>query len=295
MLRRLSLLFIVLVALSSGTLAQDSSATLFQYPSIPDSITSIDARYNYYVAHFWDRAPRSSMFSSKQRFEKSFEDYISPMRFADMTVVENSIAAFMKLFEKKPERQLYIVRLAEDKLYGDSARMWSDDLYTAFIRPLLDNKKVDKTMKSRYRLHMTQLENSMLGKPVVQFDFIASDGSKGKMKPTPGAVTVIFFNDPECSDCDMARIRLAADIRANDLLKQGRLAVYSISVCEPDDEWRSKVGKFPSNWTKGASPDIDLELDMRGGTPSFYLIDENGNLAAKHIDIDQLLQIIGRL
>lgn len=275
--------------------AQTPENRLFAYPSIPDSISEIQARYDYFVSHFWDRANPKGIFSSKQRLAESFDDYVSPLRFASADTVHASIAKFMKSIEKQPNDMLYIADLAESKLYSDSAEIWSDELLLEFFNPVLKNKRISKDRKERIALISRQLENSMVGKPIKSIDFTASDGSKASWTARSGVPAFIFFYDPECGDCSLARMRLKGDIRATELVDAGQIDIVAITPAEPDENWKSYVKDFPEKWIVGANPDIDMELDLRNGTPDFYIVDEKGNLLLKHANIDQILEILRRI
>jgi len=289
------LTLILLLGACFTSRAQNDESRLFAYPAIPDSITVIQARYDYFVSHFWDRANPKGIFSSKPRMAVAFADYISPLRFATADTVRASISRFMKSIEKQPADVLYVAELAERNLYSDSAQVWSDELLLEFLRPVLTNKRVPKASKERLALLSKQLENTLTGKQLAPLDYIAIDGSKKQWKPRPGVAAFIFFNDPECSDCNLARIRLKADVRATELVSSGQLDIVALSPAEADDAWKAQASAFPSEWTVGANPDLDLNVDLRNGTPDFYVVDEKGNLLLKHASIEQILEILRKI
>ena len=55
------------------------------------------------------------------------------------------------------------------------------------------------------------------------------------------------------------------------------------------------MGSYPSAWSVGANPDADLTVDLRNGTPDFYIIDKNHNVRFKHLTIDQVLDVARQL
>ncbi len=270
-------------------------ATLFQYPQLPDSLTNINARYNYYISHFWDRAPMKSVFSSKPKLAQAFYDFVTPMRFASADTVRSAISRLMNAVADKADHQLYLAQLAEDNLYGDSAEVWIDDYYLAFIRPVISNKRVDKALKARYKVQYDQLRNSRVGRPMAPFAFTDRNGEKQTYFSQPDIATIVFFNDPDCSDCAMARVRLQADVKAAQLLEQGKLKILALSPVDADETWRDSVKDYPESWIVGANPDLDLCVDLRKGTPAFYVLDEQGLLAAKNIDINSILLLLSKI
>ncbi|MDE5961023.1 MAG: hypothetical protein K2H08_04825, partial [Duncaniella sp.] len=108
-------------------------------------------------------------------------------------------------------------------------------------------------------------------------------------------VVVVFFNDPDCDDCNLAKLRLDADISTTQLIAEGKLKVVSISLSEPTQEWKEAVASYPSTWRVGANPDADMTIDLRAGTPEFYILDRNHNIRFKHLSIDQVLDVTRQL
>ena len=100
---------------------------------------------------------------------------------------------------------------------------------------------------------------------------------------------LLFINDPDCDECEMARIRLAADPNLNDLIDLNAIKVLSIYPGEITDEWKAKTSTYNKKWIVGAVPDIDELYDMRRPPVIFYL---NGKheILSKTFDIDNLLQ-----
>ena len=48
--------------------------TLFPYPTVPDSRTTLTERADYFVTHFWDRANIKQSFSTLARLNTAFGD-----------------------------------------------------------------------------------------------------------------------------------------------------------------------------------------------------------------------------
>lgn len=292
------ILFMAVLALSAalrGEAAAQASSAPFAYPSVPDSITEIQDRYDYFVSHFWDRVDLKKAFSSKGKVAEAFIDYVTPMRFATADTVYASVDRFVSRLSKQPRDLLYIADLAEASFYADTAAVPSDELYVAFLRSILACKKIDRNLAARHEMHLRQLEHSLTGHPLGSLRLTDREGRAVRFVPRKGQALVIYINDPECDDCRLARIRLAANVRLRELIESGIIAVVAITPDEPSEQWRKAVADYPEEWLIGADPDLDTYLDLRAGFPSFYLVDEEGNIAAKHLTIDTLLNIISRI
>lgn len=58
-----------------------------------------------------------------------------------------------------------------------------------------------------------------------------------------------------------------------------------------NEGWEEKLSGFPTKWHTGANEEIDDLMDLRS-TPSIYVIDEEGKIAAKNIPVTTAMSII---
>ncbi|MDE5727880.1 MAG: DUF5106 domain-containing protein [Duncaniella sp.] len=287
-------LIVSLMMVLSGWLGAKAD-TYFQYPIVPDSITTFQARCDYLADHFFDFCDFSRSFSNRQRMGEEIKVYLTLISNANARKGAEGARALMKKLEKQPAEQLYVAELAEGSLYGDTAQYWLDHIYLPFAEAIAANKRIGKAEKSRYEHQAKLLRNSTVGGQVPDMPYTKADGTTSHIKADTAQVVLIFFNDPGCSDCFMARVRLNADISISDLIREGKLKVVSISLCDPDDEWKKYASELPETWTTGAAPDADLTFDLRSGTPDFYILDSRHRIWYKHLDIDQVLDVARQL
>lgn len=288
----LAALFVVLGA-STHAVAQDNS-TYFPYPAVPDSMTTLQSRCDYLVHHFWDFCDLKKGFSSKQKMAQAFADYISFMPHASKDSVLTSLNVFFKKLDKQPDDLLFIVDCAESQLMGDSAQFISEELYLPFAKAVVANKKIDKTTKARYEHQLKILGGTQPGMTIPELDYIDRFGNPAKLSADTAEIVLLYFNDPTCEDCQRAKVRLDANIKAGVMIRRGMLKVVSITVDDFSPEWQELVKDFPIEWRVGATPDADTVYDI-ARYPSFYFIDENQKIVAKNLTIDQVLQVIDRL
>lgn len=284
---------LMLAGVVPGAMAQTD--TYFPYPIVPDSISSFQGRCNYLADHFWDFCELTKAFSAKQKMAKELKVYLSVVANAEPDRAVAGVNALMKKLEKQPKDQLFMASVAESELYADSAELWIDALYLPFAEAVVANKRVSKAEKARFAQQAEVLRNSLVGHRVPSLPYTKRDGSVGNLQNDSADVVIVFFNDPDCSDCSLARIRLDADISMNELIRDGVAKVVAISLAEPDEEWRKSVEGYPASWTVGAAPDADLTVDLRAGTPDFYIIGRKNIIRYKHLNIDQVLDVTRQL
>lgn len=288
-------LFIISVLALVGLFQTAKADTYFPYPIVPDSVATFQGRCNYLADHFWDFCEMSKAFSAKQKMAQELKVYLSVVANAEPDVAVRGVNALMKKLEKQPKDQVFMASVAEGQLYGDTAEIWIDGLYLPFAEAVAANKRVSKAEKARFEQQAEVLRNSMVGSPAPSLPYVTRDGKEGNLQNDSAEVVILFFNDPDCSSCNMARIRLDADISMNELIKEGVAKVVAITLADPDDEWRKAVESYPADWTVAAAPDADLTIDLRSGTPDFYILGRHNIIRYKHLDINQVIDVARQL
>ncbi len=263
-INRILLPLLILMGITFSANAQTQQAgTYFPYPIVPDSISTFQGRCNYLSDHFFDFCELSKAFSARQKMANEMKVYLSVVANAEPERAIRGVNNLMKKLEKQPKDQLFIAEIAESQLYSDTAELWIDELYLPFAEAVAANKRVGKAEKARFQQQATILRNSLVGKPAPSLPYTRRDGSEGNLLNDSAEVVLVFFNDPDCNDCNMARIRLDADVSMTELISEGKVKVVAISLAEPDDEWRRHADSFPASWEVGAAPDADLTIDLR--------------------------------
>lgn len=266
-------LFILSVLALVGLGQTAKADTYFPYPIVPDSVATFQGRCNYLADHFWDFCEMTKAFSAKQKMAQEMQVYLSVIANAEPEIAVRGVNALMKKLEKQPKDQVFMATVAESRLYGDTAEVWIDALYLPFAEAVAANKRVTKAEKARFVQQAEVLRNSMVGSPAPSLPYTTREGVAGNLKNDSAEVVIVFFNDPDCTDCNLARIRLDADISMTELISDGMVKVVAVTPSEPDEEWRKAVEGYPANWTVAAAPDADLIIDLRADTPDFYILD----------------------
>lgn len=281
-------------ALGNQRVLAAEDETYFPYPIVPDSIQSLQSRCDYLVHHFWDFCDLKKSFSSKQKMSQAFADYISFMPYASKDSVFTSLNQFFKKLDKQPADLLFIVDCAEGQLLGDSAQFVSQELYIPFAEAVLKNKKIDKTTKARYEHQVKIYGGTQPGMKTPPLAYHNRFGQEGNLESDTADVVIIFFNDPDCDDCKLARVRLDAHVKTNILINRGVLKVVSVTVDDFSPEWQEAVKDYPILWQVAAAPEADTVYDIER-FPSFYILDGEQKIVAKNFNVDQIIQVIDRL
>lgn len=261
---------------------------LFQYPKVPEDLVNLGERCDFLITRFWAPCDFKSAMSKKEKFNNTFGDWIALMPYASSDTVKVAIDRLIKKVEKNGPVALEITRMAEQWVYSDTSEYTSEEIYYPFAKAAAENKKIPSADRLRFRHQAQILENSMLKGKVKHLEYVTLDGKKGNFDDVKTQVIVLFFNDHDCDECALARIRLSADINATALTKAGLLTVMCIEPGEPTDEWKSIAAGFPEEWIVGASEDADEYFSLPL-SPTIYLLDARHKVLGKNIRIDGLL------
>lgn len=269
---------------------------IFEYPQAPEELTSIQAKSDYLMDHFWDALDVKSLTAFDQNaVNHAFKTYVIPMRFADKN---KAIASVDKLIEKTSKNitlTYQLMRAAEENLYSPRSEVWIDDVYMRFLQSFLKNKKIPSGRKGKYEKQLSVLEKTGLQSKAPEFSFTSRDGNKAKYFPmsTP---TLIIFGDPTLTEWRMIRMKLETDLALSDAVDKGKVNIIFI-ITRDIPGWEVEIANYPKVWTVGNAPDIFSIYDIRV-KPSFYVIDSDGKIAAKNVTpsaaVDKVLSLISK-
>lgn len=263
---------------------------LFEYPTAPESIESFRDKCNWVVENFWNGLDTKGTSAVDQRkLDDAFKVFATSSQYADKAKVGVAVEKLYKSIQKNPTLLVQMTKAAEDNIYNPNAEYLIDELYADILRAALKQKKFPKSRSARYQRQLTQLDNSMLGQTPAMFDFKRANGDPARYFPmaTP---TLIFFGDPDCDDCRMAKLRMQSNVGFSKAVAEGRINVLYI-IPDADEGWEAKVADVPAAWAAGASDTVADILDLRF-SPDLYVIDGEGKIAAKHIGLAPAMNLI---
>lgn len=260
---------------------------LFEYPTAPESLESIQQKSDWLMAHFWDNFD----FKSKSTVDQSalnhaFSTYVVPMRFASEKEALASTARLIEKLSKNPTLLIQFTKAAEEALYGPRASYWIDDVYIEYLRALTKNKKIPAARKIRYAEQLKILTSTHVGESAPQFSFTDLYGNEGVYRPM-STFTIIEFGDPDCDDCRHSRLKMEVNARLSALVDQGKVNILFI-IPDADESWTVGVADYPGKWTVAASFDAADIYDLRL-SPSFYIIGSNGKILKKNISVQEAI------
>lgn len=264
--------------------------TLFPYPQAPDTIKSFQDRANYVVIRFWNNFDLSKPVIDEPAFEVAFCDYINFFPHAHKTVVINSIKDLMNKAQSNKANFMLIGRLAEKNMYSPQAIFASDEAYLPFLDAMVRSKIVKKEDREYYKNQMQKINQNMLGALCPELDVVDVNGVKLKLSSLlSDKTTILFFNDGECSDCMLGRLRLSTNVNLNTLISEGNIKIVCITPKKYSEQWALEARTWAENWSIVASEDADKIFDIRIA-PSIFILDAEKRIAEKNILVDMIVR-----
>lgn len=301
---RLRNIFIYLAATLTLSAAAQTTATtdtivippLFEYPTVPDTITSWTNRSNWLATHFWDNFDAKSKSVGQIPLNHAFHTYIIPLQYSELPIAQKSIDNLLNRIQKNPGLLVQFAKAAQYNCYDvATAEQIIDDVYIPFVQALLKNKKVPKIHKSRFQAQLTPLLNTRIGEKIHPFPIIAPSGTESTFAHD-GKYSLIMFADPTCVQCKTSRIQIENDSRLVPYIANEQLSLHYI-VINPDElpeSWQSYTSHYSDKWHKAASPDCDEVIDLRIN-PSIYILDKEGRLILKNSTLQHTLATLASL
>ncbi len=290
------LLSLVLIIPSLVAVGQDNtnvlygdSESLFTYPQAPDTMTSYQDRANYVVIRFWNNLDLSKPIKNEVAFESAFVDYVEFFKLAHKTVVINSIKDFMNKAQSNKANFMLAAKVAERNLYSPQARFISDEAYMPFLEMLLASKHLKKDEKQYYKSQMEKINRNVVGAVCPELDVKTLEGENVKLSSLLGdKFTAVFFNDGECVDCMLDRLRLSTSVAINNMIANGDLKIVCVSPKEYSKEWAEEAKGWADNWTIVASDKAAEVFDLRM-SPTLFFFDKDKKITDKNISVNAIL------
>ena len=286
-------LFVVITVLLSAVNAMGQTS-LFEYPTAPDTCSTIESRCNYSVQHFWDKCELTRPFDARNDslLMEAMLTYFDIMRAgANVNVSLSSVRDLMFKAQANHDNFLRLASVAEYLLYYHDFD-FIDDLYITFAQAVADASWVKKDMRNHYAGQVKRLNSSKLGQVMADFEFTSITGAKKRLSDckSPAKLYVLLFSDND-SGSSIERMRLSTDVAFSQAVESGQVEVINILATDVPKKWDSDSQSYSATWVVGASKDVTTKLDLRI-MPCLYILDEDFKVIAKNKTVDFLKNLM---
>lgn len=270
---------------------------LFEYPSAPEEMDGLQERSDYLMDHFWDPFDfRSQKVVDQTALNDAFNVYVTAMRYAERGKALASIASLVKNLKGNPVLLLQFTKAAEESLYGPRAAIWSDEAYMPFLKSIVNDKSISENRKARYALQLDLLKRNAPGEKFPNVRLTLRNGRQTHFE-VKSPLTIVEFGNPDCDDCRFSKMKLEMATDIAEMIDDGILGMFFIvadAVPEEQADILTKFSAYPETWTTGICFGGDDIFDLRQ-TPSFYILDKDGKIIAKNLDVTQTVDRVREL
>lgn len=268
--------------------------SLFEYPTAPDTCSTIESRCNYSVQHFWDKCELTRPFDARNDslLMEAMLTYFDIMRAgANVNVSLSSVRDLMFKAQANHDNFLRLASVAEYLLYYHDFD-FIDDLYITFAQAVADASWVKKDMRNHYAGQVKRLNSSKLGQVMADFEFTSITGAKKRLSDckSPAKLYVLLFSDND-SGSSIERMRLSTDVAFSQAVESGQVEVINILATDVPKKWDADSQSYSATWVVGASKDVATKLDLRI-MPCLYILDEDFKVIAKNKTVDFLKNLM---
>ncbi|MFR9497111.1 MAG: DUF5106 domain-containing protein [Rikenellaceae bacterium] len=218
------------------------------------------------AAHIWGRYDLSSVdVINSPEFEQEWATFLFATSQQQPHIAYGAIKESMKLSESNPEALNALFELGEKYLYNPNSPMRNDELFIPMLEFMIDSPAVEPLLKIRPQSLLKRASLNRIGRVANDFEI----APKRRMHQVEAPFTLLYFYDPDCSDCK----RTSAIIKRSELLEQLK-ANGSIEV----------VATLTSE-----NMAVDSLYDLKA-IPSLYLLDEQKRVLLKDAPIETIIE-----
>jgi len=278
--------------------------TAMEDPHIPDAPLLPNGKkdtlfpYHYYKAHFFDnidfsdeRLLRSPVFHPKVK------QYMDKMTVQIPDSLNVSADYLVEKARNNPEIFKWMVYWLT-LTYESSKIMGMDAVFVHMVEKYYVTNQaywVDSAQLAKITNRAYALNPILIGKKAPPISMIDSTGKTINLYDIKAKYTVVVFWDEDCGHCkkEIPKLRELYDSK----LKAMGVQVYAIAAEDKVKEWKKFINDNKLNWINVHQPDnykraVTKKIYDVMSTPYIYLLDENKIIKAKHIDSDQVLELI---
>lgn len=326
---RKHLFLVALVLLSVASLPLDScgnrkkaemeviSPDRFPFVQVPDMIDTKEDAAKYYALNYWkdfldenrllqveySKDSTGVLGVSGKVFRDAFIGYIKALEAAnhyataaeserDLMAKADTIATYgSKIFFGK------IIEYSEKYLYEPNSPLLDEQIYVPILEGIISSKSMTSEQKLPYIYQYKMATLNMIGARANNFSF-SENGERSYLYDIDAEYTLIYFNNPECSDCKRVLEMLENSEALNNMIGQDRLTVLSLYPDKNLSIWRKARREFPSDWINAYDPSGAInagKIYSLRAIPSLYLLNSDKVVILKDAKPEKVLKYLSDL
>lgn len=267
----------------------------FLPPQVPTTIVAPEARRDYLLLNYWNNFDfrDTTLIANAEITEQAFANFMQLSEYT--TKWEEAVCKMLKASEQDSLMFTYFRGLAEKYMYNPNSPMRNEELYIPVLEYIIRSESINDAEKIRPRYQLEMLRKNRVGDIATDFSFELFNGKRGKLSEINAEYTLLFFNDPDCHDCQRVKSYINNSQVITEMYRKGQskktrtlqiLAVYPGMAVEL---WRK--ANYPEIMMNSYDPTFRVmieELYDLKAFPSLYLLDKNKRVLMKDAHIEAI-------
>jgi len=293
------ILYCTVMLIVAGTTAsrchaqEPETAWIEMMPAIPPELTEPSQRAEYLVTRFWDKFNfrDTTLLLTHQLLERCFVEYVDLLSLVPEDTRDQSIQSLLKKSEEVSSMFAHILQLSEKYLYEPASPLCDEEKLIPFLQYALRSPQLDDYQKISLQYRLDCISINRTGSIANDFTYTLIDGETGRLHAIRADYTLLYFNDPECDDCQMLIKQLTVSPTINQHILAGLLKIITVYVNDDLDAWKKHARDVLSTWIYA----YDAEQKIHDETiynikqfPTLYLLDPDKKVILKDINFETL-------
>lgn len=281
------------------TVAKDTLHTLrYRHPEIPQMMTDPQERALYYVNHYWDMySLADTAFIHSTDTEQLFAGFVDALQYVSSQESGMALRNMMNLMGADSTAYAHFCLLCEKYLYDPNSPMRSEDLYISVLEQMLASHRLTEAEKIRPADRLKQAHKNRPGMTAADFTYVTPSNldKVQRMNSIRADYTMLFFYDPDCSNCQKYEQILSEIPAFIEMQQKGRLRVLAIYPDENETGWLLNSSKMPQGWIVGWNKKGEIRSKMlyeTRATPALYLLDKQKKVILKDVSLERIIQYL---
>lgn len=221
-------------------------------------------------------------------------DYIYLLSIVPQDTARNCLQDVLNRAIKNQSVFEQFIFLFDRYLYNPNSKFQNEELYLPILEYVIQSPRVDSIYKIYPRAQLRLIRQNRIGHKANDFPFVLSNGTTMRLYEIESPYTLLYFNNPDCSICDMTQKQICESTVINYLQRQGRLQIIAIYPGNQVDLWQQK--QYPITWINGYDDQQIIYakwLYALKTMPALYLLDWEKKVLVKErpiADIEQYLK-----
>lgn len=269
----------------------------FTPPTVPVAISDPAERISYLAAHWWDNFDfaDTTCIHTPEVTEQAFVDFLEILPAAGESGAHGAIRKLLGRARSEESGRVYayFLELAEKYLYDANSPFRNEELYVPFVECALSDPRSGEVEKIRPAHQLAEINKNRRGRVAADFTYTLAGGRKGRLHAIGAEYTVLYFYNPDCTDCKRTTDVLLQSRMVSSLVDAGLLKILAFFPDEDTAIWESYRGSMPGSWinardgSKGLA--VKNELYSIRAIPSLYLLDREKRVILKDATAEQVI------